>query len=395
MTILCEPDGRVATALLPDLGQGARAVPTVADAIAGLASDTAEPLVIFGPGAPIEQVVEFVRQVRPSGSLPAMILVRTAVDPAITELARGEGITEIVEANNRQALSDARARALSVLGIFDDVPEPDPEPEVHDGKVVTVFSAKGGCGKTTLATNLAVALAASGSPRVCLVDLDLDFGDVAISLRLTPARTLLDAAELQAAGEVLEQSLPLHELATPFAPGIDCVLAPAEPGDGDRIPTQLVTRLIADLRTRYDYVVVDTPSHFSDHVLAALDSTDSYVLVTTPEIPSLKNLRLTLDMFDLLHYDRDKRLIVFNRSDDQTGLTAADIENTIKAPITAHIPSSRDVPVSINKGVPLTQSNPKHPVSSAIRNFVATSIHQDEASSGGRRFGRRKPVRNR
>lgn len=395
MTILCEPNGGLAAALLADLGRGARAVPTVADAVAALASDGAEPLVIFGPSVPIEQVVEFARTAHASDSPPALILLRAAIDPPIVEFARSEGITEVVAANDRQALADALSRTYSVLGIFDDAPPPDPEPEVHDGQVITVFSAKGGCGKTTLATNLAVALAAGGRTRICLVDLDLDFGDVAISLRLTPTRTLLDAAEMQSASRDVESNVPLRELATSFGPGIDCVLAPAEPGDGDRIPTDLVTRLLADLRTQYDYIVVDTPSHFSDHVLAALDATDKYVLVTTPEIPSLKNLRLTLDMFDLLRYPREKRLIVFNRSDDQTGLTAADIENTVKSPITAHIPSSRDVPVSINKGVPLSQSNPRHPVTVAIRNFVATSIHQDATTNDGRRFGRRKPVRNR
>jgi pilus assembly protein CpaE len=109
-------------------------------------------------------------------------------------------------------------------------------------------------------------------------------------------------------------------------------------------------------------------------------------------------LRLTLDMFDLLSYDRDKRLIVFNRSDDQTGLTASDIQATVKSTIAAHIPSSRDVPISINKGVPLAQSQPKHAVSVAIRNFVATEIAHKASkttTTEGRLFGRRKPVRNR
>jgi pilus assembly protein CpaE len=391
MTILCEPDARVAAALLADLGPSARAVPSAAEAVHGLTSQPNERLVVLGPAVPMEQVVDVARILRGADPAPTVILVRSVVDPATVELARAEGITEVVAAGDRQGLIDAQSRVLSMGVSFG--PGPDSGQEGSEGAIITVFSAKGGCGKTTLATNLAVALAAAGTARVCLVDLDLDFGDVAISLQLTPTRTLVDAAELCVGDQLGE--LRVDELATPFAPDMDCVLAPAEPGDGDRIPTALVTRLLAELRAHYDYVVVDTPSHFSEHVLAALDSTDHYVLVTTPEIPSLKNLRLTLDMFDLLSYAREKRLIVFNRSDDRTGLTAADIESTVRAPISAHIPSSRDVPVSINKGVPLTKSHPRHPVSVAIGNFIKVSITRQAETSGGRRFGRRKPVRNR
>jgi pilus assembly protein CpaE len=378
--------------MMASLGPATHAVPTLDEATLTLTAAPDERLVIIGPDVPLEQIAAFGHRLHAERPDVALILLRGTVDQTTAEFAASAGITEVVPAGDPRALADAYSRALSVLRIFD--PGPD-EPEARQGEVVTVFSAKGGCGKTTLATNLAVVLSRVDSQRVCLVDLDLDFGDVAISLRLTPARTLLDAAELQKSGRLGDGESSLEGLTTPFSPQLDCVLAPAEPGDGDRISAELVTGLLGELRTRYDYIVVDTPSHFTDHVLAALDSTDHYVLVTTPEIPSLKNLRLTLDMFDLLHYPREKRLIVFNRSDDKTGLTAADIESTVKAPIASHIPSSRDVPVSINKGVPLAQSEPKHPVSSAIRDFVSNSLTRETASMEGRRLGRRKPVRNR
>jgi pilus assembly protein CpaE len=114
-------------------------------------------------------------------------------------------------------------------------------------------------------------------------------------------------------------------------------------------------------------VVVDTPPFFSDQVLSALDLSQWYILLATPDIPALKNLRLTLDMFDMLEYPESQRIVVLNRSDSQVGLTHADIDRVVRVPIAARVPSTRDVPVSINRGVPLMVDNPNNPVSRYIR----------------------------
>jgi pilus assembly protein CpaE len=120
----------------------------------------------------------------------------------------------------------------------------------------------------------------------------------------------------------------------------------------------------------FDYLVVDTPPQFTDHVMTALDASHVHVLATTPDIPSLKNLRIALDTFDLLDLPKESRVVVLNRADAKVGLTASDIERVIRVPIMAHVPSSRDVPVSINRGVPIMVDNPQHPVSKAIRDFA-------------------------
>jgi MinD-like ATPase involved in chromosome partitioning or flagellar assembly len=178
------------------------------------------------------------------------------------------------------------------------------------GRVITVFSPKGGTGKTVISTNLAVALNADGISRVCLVDLDLEFGDVAISLGLTPVRSLIDAVDQD---ESLDEDEQVNALLTSWRRELDCVLAPVSPGEAEKISPALVNSLIKKLRARYDYVVIDTPAQFSEHVLEALDASDHHVLITTPEIPALKNLRLTLDMLDLLAYRNASRAIVLNR----------------------------------------------------------------------------------
>ena len=234
------------------------------------------------------------------------------------------------------------------------------------GRVITVFSAKGGCGKTTLATNLAVVLHANGAKRVCLLDLDLGFGDVATTLQLNPDRTLADAVSLKRKLDALGAAA----LATPFRPGLDCILAPVGPGEAERVPATIVSDLLAVLPAIYDYVVVDTPAQFSEHVLAALDNSHHHVLMTTPEVPTLKSLRLTLDTLDLLSYRRRARSVVFNRSDSRVGLAEAEVERVLRSPVACRIPSSWDVPASINRGVPLSLAQPEHAVSVAVRRFA-------------------------
>ena len=117
------------------------------------------------------------------------------------------------------------------------------------------------------------------------------------------------------------------------------------------------------LKQQFDFVVVDTPPAFDDHVLAAFDQSDLVALLATLDIPALKNLKLTLETLDLLNYPRDRWRIVLNRADSKVGLALDEVEKTLKAPIAAQIPSSRDVPASINRGVPIVLDDPKHPVS--------------------------------
>ena len=166
----------------------------------------------------------------------------------------------------------------------------------------------------------------------------------------------------------------MRSLITPYTAGLDTLLAPVGPADGERIGRDLVGEMLKVARRSYDYVVIDTPPFFSDQVLAALDMSDFYVLIATPDIQALKNLRLTLDMFDLLEYPKDQRVVVLNRSDARVGLTPADIERVVRAPILGHVPSTRDVPVSINQGVPLIADNPAHPVSRAIKEIAETRL---------------------
>jgi pilus assembly protein CpaE len=166
-------------------------------------------------------------------------------------------------------------------------------------------------------------------------------------------------------------------LLTSYRPGIEVLMAPVQPMAAERIGRDLVTEIIQMARSSFDYVVIDTASAFSEQILAALDVTHHYVLVATPELPSLKNLRVTLDTFELLDYRREARTVVLNRSDSKVGLSMADIEKVLRVPSAGHIPSSRDVPLSANNGVPLMVSHPNHPVSTAIKDLAKKRLVPD------------------
>jgi Flp pilus assembly CpaE family ATPase len=365
MPIFCQPPGSAAE-LTGSIGDAVSAAHSLAAAALLLEADPAETLVVIGPGVAADDALEFAAKLRLARPAVGVILVCDQLDVAMLSQALQSGVREVVRVGDHAALAAAcrRSRELSrrllpAVGTGDAAP-------VRDGKVVTVFAAKGGCGKTTLATNLGIVLSGHDGHRVCVMDLDLAFGDVGIVARLAPARTVVDA--LPMAGHL--DTTGAASLLTNYRPGLDMLLAPVAPGDAEKVPPSLVGELLSVLRGMFDYVVVDTPPQLSEHVLTALDASAHHVLIATPDLPALKNLRLTLDILDVLSYPREIRTVVLNRSDSKVGLTSQDAENAARCPIAGHIPSSRAVPISINDGVPITLADPGHQVSQAITRFA-------------------------
>lgn len=372
--------------LTASIGGEVRTVESLQAAERVLVEKPAEVLVVIGTDVDLDEALAFASHQRMRRPAVGVVLIRAQMDVQTLTRALQAGVREVVPAGGLPELAEAcnRSRALS-RSFTGAVAE---KPEQPQGKIITVFSAKGGCGKTTVAINLACALAQSGK-RVCLVDLDLAFGDVAINLQLEPDRTLVDAVAM--AGR-LDQT-GASSLLTPYKPGLAALLAPVSPGDAEKIPPSLVTELLGVLRTTVDYVVVDTPSQFSEHVLNAMDISQHHMLLTTPDVPALKNLRLTLDMLDLLSYSADARYVVLNRSDAKVGLTPADVERVVRGPIGLHVPSSRDVPISINKGTPIIMANPQHPVSVAIGRFAQGRLIGGQARPAAAAKAQAKPAK--
>jgi pilus assembly protein CpaE len=348
--------------------------------------------VVIGPDSHINEALAFASALRLTRPAAGVVLARDHVDVALLTRAIQAGVREVVSADDPHALAAAcrRSREVSKRMLASTGGEVVPLSAAKDGQIVTVFAAKGGCGKTTVATNLGVVLSQGGREQVCVVDLDLAFGDVAISVRLDPARTIVDALPMAGHLDITGAA----SLLTQYRPGIDMLLAPVLPGDAEKIPPSLVGELLSVLRGMYRFVVVDTPAQFSEHVLTAMDASSHHVLITTPDVPAVKNLRVTLDMLDVLSYPKEIRSVVLNRSDSKVGLTPEQLERVVRSPIVAHVPSSRAVPLSINQGTPITIGNPGHPVSQAINRFAEQYLIADAAALAHRQARTRRGRRS-
>jgi pilus assembly protein CpaE len=365
MPIVCEPAADVGE-LLPDLGSEVRTADDLSAAAKLLDSDPAETLVVIGPQADTDEALGFASALRMVRPAVGVILVRERADVDMLNQALQSGVREVVQAGDHAALAAACRRSRDVSWRILAATTTERNGPTVDGKIITVFTAKGGVGKTMLAINLGVVLAQRGANKVCVVDLDLSSGDIAISLLLDPVRTLADAVSMIGHIDITGAA----SLLTPYRPGLEMLLAPVSPGDAEKVPPSLVGELLAVLRTMFDYVVVDTPPHISEHVLTALDASAHHVLLTTPDVPALKNLRVVLDVLDMLSYPAEIRSVVLNRAEPKLRLSQEDVERVIRTPVAAQIPASRAVPIAVNKGTPITLASPGHAVSKAINNFA-------------------------
>jgi pilus assembly protein CpaE len=230
------------------------------------------------------------------------------------------------------------------------------------GRVITVFSTKGGVGKSVMATNLGVALAKDLGKRTILVDLDLQFGDVSVMLQAPPERTIYDAVQVfdRLDAEMLRGFLVQHES------GLQMLLAPVQPEEAEVVTTARITQILTMLRQLAEYVVVDTPAALSEVVLTALEQSDCILAVLTMDVPSVKNTKVSLQKLHQLGLDGELVRLVLNRADSKVWLELHEIEKAISDRIVARIPSDRLVPRSVNKGVPVVMDAPKSAVARSI-----------------------------
>ena len=341
------------------------------EAMAAVAAEGREVLAaIIGPSAGDRDALALAGALQQGTPDVSVVLVRRQESGELIRQALRMGVKDVLSsASDETAVRTAAARALEIArtlrGRLGGGAPTDAGEGWGPGKVVTVFSSKGGCGKTFLSTNLAVSLARSGV-EVALVDLDLHFGDVAIMLHLFPSHTIYDAAQNPGL-----DALSLKSFLTHHDSGIWALVAPTEPTVADSINPGTIGNILKLLRSAFDYVVIDTPPAFSEPVLAAFDESDWLVMLATLDVPSIKNLRLTLQTMELLHFPKGRIRVVVNRADSKVGLRMPDVEKLLSSPVDTTIPSSRSVPLSVNKGSPIMLEEPKGPVAEAIRRVAA------------------------
>jgi pilus assembly protein CpaE len=234
------------------------------------------------------------------------------------------------------------------------------------GRVVTVFSPKGGTGKTVTSTNLAAAFAKYEGKRTLLLDLDLQFGDTAIMLGLEPEKTIYDL--VVAPGELDSEKLAGYT--TRHTSGLDILPAPVRPEDAELVTESKLSRLLEVARESYDVIVVDTSPFFHGPMLATLDRTDELLLVCGLDVPTLKNVRLALQTLELLAFPQNRIRIVLNRANSKVGMKQNEVENALDVKIRFELPSDRAVPISVNRGNPAVLAESGADFSKAIRQMA-------------------------
>ncbi|MBS4025797.1 MAG: response regulator [Clostridia bacterium] len=242
----------------------------------------------------------------------------------------------------------------------------------RDCQVVSVFSTKGGVGKSTIAVNLAVSIAKNAKKKVALMDLDLQFGDVAVMLNVLPRRTISELIQdfdnLDVEG--LEQFLIDHDS------GVKILPAPNRPEYAELVEAHHVEKIIKILKKTYDYIVVDSPPFFHDTNMAALDMSDQILLIAALDLSTIKNSKLSLETFETLH-QKIKTKMVVNRSTEENGIKVADLEHSLSFLSACQIPSDgRMVVGAINKGIPFVTSDPDSKMSRSIGQLTELVIRR-------------------
>ena len=298
---------------------------------------------------------------KPRSPLPD--LVRTgAVDVVAYPGTDGRALGRALRAAHGHAVRMSEHHP-SPAGLPDESPASSPPL----GTVLTVASSTGGCGKTFYATNLAYHLARVTGQRVCLVDLDLQFGEVSTALRLKPRFSVADAL----AGDVDDEELCEHveEFMTPHPAGFQVLTAPRDPSEADQIDPPRVIQVVRALKRRFDFVVVDTPAQLSETVLAAFDQSSRLLVLATFDLPSVRNTTVFLNTLEKLKIPVEDISVILNKVEDGVGIEVDEVNEVFDHRIESTLVYAKEVSRSINQGEPVIAYAPGSEIS---RQLVAS-----------------------
>lgn len=338
---------------------------------------------VLDPGDQVQAALALATELSATAAIPVVLVSEQGAELALPALRAG--VRDIVSPYGRpEEMRQALQRAATLnAGRAQQVAAPEP-PTMNSGqgKVITVASPKGGVGKTTVSTNLAVGLAMREPKSTVLVDIDLHFGDVASALNINPEYTLPDMAH----GPISRDSVAVKSYLTEHSSGLFVVPGSESPAAADAISAKEIGTLLQTLTGQFKYVVVDTAPGLGEHTLTVLDQTDILVLVTSLDVPGVRGLRKELDTLRDISIVLESRLVVLNFMHPSRGLTAADVEATIGRKVDIQLPQANSVPISTNQGVPLLQGNSRDPVAKQLRTLVDLIADEDKAPVRGHRF---------
>ncbi len=337
---------------------------------AGLAAVLANApgVVVVGPDVPIDRArawTEALDELRPD--IPVVWAIEP--EPETWRVALLAGARDVIgAAATDDELVAALRRALAIRDRREEALHVGSSSDLlgagSGGRLIVVVSPKGGSGKTMLSTNLAWGLNEVSGGSVALVDLDLQFGDVATSLQLRPEYSVLNG--LKVAGD----PTAVKAFLTPHPSGFHVMAAPNNPAEADNIDYDSLAKLLDLLRAEFDYVVVDTGAGIDEATLCALDRATDVAFVTTTDLAAIQALRKAVVVMDQLELTAHRRWYVLNRADARVGLAQSDIERSTGLTIDVALPSSRSVPTSMNQGRTVFEDDPRSAMGRALRNAV-------------------------
>lgn len=373
MAVIVEADTSVAQRLQQALPVGAQVVGSVDRMRAWMDQHPHEYVVAFGPTVAMDDALDASEQLQIQRPTVSVVLVRDSVDTQVLTRAMHAGIRDVLTVDDEKGLTSAADRAHQLHQALR-----GPGGARQAGRVVTVFSPKGGVGKTTSSVNLALSLADKGARKVCLLDLDLAFGDVAITMQLFPTHSIEQAIGSE---DAIDLEL-LEGLLTPHEGSLSVLAAPAHPDVRERITPLLIARILRTLREGFDYVVVDTSPSFDDATLTALDETDECVVVATLDVPTLKNVKVALETMDMLNIARGHRHLLLNRADDEVGISVEKVEAILGMPVAAKVSTAVDIAASTNSGTPIVVERPQHPAAQSFARLASSVAGEPSAVPG-------------
>ena len=313
------------------------------------------------------------------------VLVADELSTDVFQQAIRSGVKDVLAApvDTAQLQEACRRVAESVGALGRPVPPSGSEDgeDSEGGRVITVFSTKGGAGKSVVATNLAVALAMRTTETVALVDCDLQFGDVAVMLKLAPQHTIVDAVN---SIDRMDSGFLSNLLVTHPPSGLKVMPAPLEPAFADQITADHIRTIIAGLRHVAKFIIVDTPSYFDDKVLTLIEDSDDILLVAGMDIPNIKNVKIGLQTMRMLDTPNSKIHLVLNRANTKVRLDVSEVERTLQIKAETQLPSDIVVPQSINKSTPVVIDAPRSSIAKAFETLADRYIPAPVGKKGRR-----------
>lgn len=252
----------------------------------------------------------------------------------------------------------------------------------EQGQIIAVFSPKGGVGTSSIAANLAVAIRQMSNKKVALFDGNVIFGDQSVILNLISNKTIIDLANRV---DDMDADL-LNDVLATHTSQVKVLLAPPDPQRGELVTSDHIRAILELMRREYDYVIVDTDSSFDDRTLAMLDMANRIVTLMTLEMPCIRNIKLFLEVADMLGYPPEKIMLVLNKADPRLGIRVSNVEENIQRKVAVQIGNAvQDVTLSVNQGVPLVISKPTHQTAKDIFNLARelTSVAKPAAAGAG------------